>query len=815
MPDGEESPQDLPPEPEEIADRFPQFEVIECLGRGGMGVVYKARQKSLDRWVAIKVLAPERVHEEGFSERFGREAKTLARMSHPNIVTVFDHGEADGLFYIVMEYVDGVNLRDLLREGKMAPEQALTIVPPICEALEYAHGKGVVHRDIKPENLLLDRDGRIKIADFGIASLVGARGEKSGTPPYMAPEQEKGGVDRRADIYALGVVLYEMLTGERPTRDLVAPSSKVAVDGRIDEMVLRALEEEPARRYQTAEEFRSVVATIQAPSAEPASPASARPRGMFRRFWWILLGATLLGPLLGIMAGMAWSYITPKRYEASAMVQVSSASAVTMPQTFYPTTFEAIRARKTLEPVMEELDLARRWDLPSEEVMVRLEKMIETRHLRGTDLIEIRVRDRDAEGAADIANGVVKAFSTRSEPLGVRVTQHQVATAPRKPVSPNLALALLMGAAAGLLLAPLAGLVLVAVLHRVFPVRTAGISRPVSGATSRWALGLMTGVLLGIPLLLALVPGGRHEWVLLFGGLCSVGSLGCAIASWRTRMGRAVGIIWIVIVVVCLALAGGYFALLRGEETTARERHKRMADEARALQAEEARRAGREAFVGRWKWEEEGGGDVVWLLVPAFDEAVVVGSDHEGEMQFRYEPGWKLEGETVVFHESGKENRGEVSEDGRELRFTRADEEVVVFRKTTDAPDGIDPDLVAIEDLAVRMIAAIREADEDGLKSLAVDRTPGWRGALPAFAGELRERHRHLTGSEAFGLWPTEVLVQGDYGLARCTGSAELQGKCVVLSFVKTDEGWRNCLVRSGTDDIPLRGYLAELEKVR
>lgn len=259
-----------PPSPEEIAGKFPQFEVVECLGRGGMGVVYKARQKSLDRWVAIKVLAPERVHEERFAEHFEREAKTLAKMSHPNIVTVFDHGETDGLFYIVMEFIDGVNLRDLLREGKMIPEQALAIVPPVCEALEYAHDKGVVHRDIKPENLLLDREGRVKIADFGIASLVGVPGEKSGTPPYMAPEQEHGSVDRRADIYALGVVLYEMLTGERPAKDIVAPSRKVQVDVKIDEMVLRALEKEPERRYQTAGDFRTVVETL-------AESAGAKP----------------------------------------------------------------------------------------------------------------------------------------------------------------------------------------------------------------------------------------------------------------------------------------------------------------------------------------------------------------------------------------------------------------------------------------------------------------------------------------------------------------------------------------------------------
>ncbi|HKK17436.1 MAG TPA: serine/threonine-protein kinase [Opitutales bacterium] len=250
--------------PEKLADKFPQFEILECLGRGGMGVVYKARQKALDRLVAIKILAGEWQGEAGFKARFETEAKLLAQLSHSNIVTVHDFGNTEDLFYIVMEFIDGVNLRDLLREGKMEPEQALAVVPTICEALEYAHEKGVVHRDIKPENILLDRDGRVKIADFGIASLVGAEGERSGTPPYMAPEQAGGVVDRRADIYALGAVLYEMLTGERPGEDLVAPSKRVEVDVKIDEMVLRALEKEPERRYQSAVEFRTAVQTMPA-----------------------------------------------------------------------------------------------------------------------------------------------------------------------------------------------------------------------------------------------------------------------------------------------------------------------------------------------------------------------------------------------------------------------------------------------------------------------------------------------------------------------------------------------------------------------
>jgi serine/threonine protein kinase/biopolymer transport protein ExbD len=253
-----------PPEPEEIAGKFPQFEILECLGRGGMGVVYKARQKALDRIVAIKILAGEWQDYSGFAGRFEKEAKLLARLNHPNIVTIHDFGNAGGLFHIVMEFIDGVNVRDLLRDGKMAPEQALAIVPPICDALQFAHDHGIVHRDIKPENILLDREGRVKIADFGIATLAGDAADRSGTPAYMAPEQEAHAarIDHRADIYALGVVLYEMLTGERPTTSPVAPSKQVQIDVRLDEVVLRALENKPELRFQQASEIRTRVETI-------------------------------------------------------------------------------------------------------------------------------------------------------------------------------------------------------------------------------------------------------------------------------------------------------------------------------------------------------------------------------------------------------------------------------------------------------------------------------------------------------------------------------------------------------------------------
>jgi len=285
--------------PEEIAALFPQLEILECLGRGGMGVVYKARQPRLNRLVALKILAREKEQDSQFAERFTREAQALARLNHPNIVTVHDFGEAGGQCYLVMEYVDGLNLRQLLLAGKMPSEQALTIVPKICEALQYAHEQGIVHRDIKPENILLDKSGRVKIADFGIAKILGVEdgrqaltGAKDvmGTPHYMAPEQlEKPlTVDHRADIYSLGVVFYEMLTGELPLGKFAPPSKKVQLDVRLDEVVLHTLEKEPERRYQQASQLKTDVETISGtahPTAEwfaakvPPVPTSAVPAG--------------------------------------------------------------------------------------------------------------------------------------------------------------------------------------------------------------------------------------------------------------------------------------------------------------------------------------------------------------------------------------------------------------------------------------------------------------------------------------------------------------------------------------------------------
>lgn len=270
---------------EDLAPHFPQLDIIECLGRGGMGVVYKARQKSLNRLVALKLLAPERADDPQFAARFEKEAQALAALNHAHIVGVYDFGNAGGFYYLLMEFVDGVNLRQLLQSKRLTPKEALSIVPPICDALQCAHDHGIVHRDIKPENLLIDKNGTVKIADFGIAKIIHRETDTPvcsepkqigvsaslplGTPDYAAPEQANGHADHRADIYSLGVVLYEMLTGERPKDKLEAPSKRVQMDIRIDEIVLRALEKTPELRYQTAVEFRTQVEAMTNAADEP------------------------------------------------------------------------------------------------------------------------------------------------------------------------------------------------------------------------------------------------------------------------------------------------------------------------------------------------------------------------------------------------------------------------------------------------------------------------------------------------------------------------------------------------------------------
>jgi hypothetical protein len=262
-----------PPRLDEIAAAFPDLEVEGFLGAGGMGCVYRVRETSSGRVSALKVLPRELATDPAFAERFDREARTLSRLQHPNIVGIHRFGQSGGFCYLLMEHVDGANLRQALRAGRFTPEQALSLIPHLCDALQYAHGQGVLHRDIKPENILLDAEGRVKIADFGIAKIVGEpgtaaddftltrTGARVGTPHYMAPEQVERpeAVDHRADIYSLGVVFYELLTGELPLGRFQAPSAKAILDARVDEIVFRALAKERELRQQSAGQVKAEV----------------------------------------------------------------------------------------------------------------------------------------------------------------------------------------------------------------------------------------------------------------------------------------------------------------------------------------------------------------------------------------------------------------------------------------------------------------------------------------------------------------------------------------------------------------------------
>jgi len=282
-----------------------QFEILETVGRGAMGTVYRARQATMERLVAVKVLRKELVRDAAVIKRFQREARAVARLQHPNIVTVFLIGETpEGLPYIVMEYVDGESLSAICsREGTLAVGRALGITRQIASALSEAHGAGVVHRDLKPENIIVatrrHAQDFVKVLDFGIAKIVGARADVSqltrtgtifGTPHYIAPEQASGGeVDHRADLYSLGVILFRMVTGRLPfegsggmqvllahireqpprPRDLNPRLSR-----ELEEVILRALVKDPAARWQSADEF--ILALERVPEAK-AEGGAAQP----------------------------------------------------------------------------------------------------------------------------------------------------------------------------------------------------------------------------------------------------------------------------------------------------------------------------------------------------------------------------------------------------------------------------------------------------------------------------------------------------------------------------------------------------------
>ena len=262
------------------------------LARGGMATVYEAVDLRLDRVVALKVMHAHLADDPDFVSRFEREAKSAARLTHPHVVGVYDQGKADGHVYLAMEYVPGRTLRDVMKQfGPLTPEQSLVLLDPILEALEAAHGAGFVHRDIKPENVLISDDGRVKVADFGLARAVetsnasATQGMIIGTVAYLSPEQvERGDADGRSDVYAAGILLFEMITGQVPhagdsplsvaykhvNSDVPAPSTvNSAIQSDVDALVITATRRDPEARYPDAASFLADVRRVRATLPRP------------------------------------------------------------------------------------------------------------------------------------------------------------------------------------------------------------------------------------------------------------------------------------------------------------------------------------------------------------------------------------------------------------------------------------------------------------------------------------------------------------------------------------------------------------------
>jgi eukaryotic-like serine/threonine-protein kinase len=290
-----------------------RYELHEPLGRGGMAVVYRGTDTVLGRPVAVKVLAASLARDPSFVERFRREARAAAALTHPGVVTVYDHGSEGDIHYIVMELIEGPTLSELFARGPLGPERTVAIGAAVLGALEAAHDRGLVHRDVKPGNVMLTGAGDVKVMDFGIARSLDAgtltgNGTVVGSASYLSPEQVRGlPADRRSDLYALGCVLYEALAGRPPftgsnavavahqhvSAEPVPLSRLAAITPEMEVVVMRALAKDPEARYGSAGEMR---AALPVADAEPAEPTRALPAVEDRAAGWgrLLAAATAL-----------------------------------------------------------------------------------------------------------------------------------------------------------------------------------------------------------------------------------------------------------------------------------------------------------------------------------------------------------------------------------------------------------------------------------------------------------------------------------------------------------------------------------------
>lgn len=279
-------PQFKAPTTEELQQLLPAYDVLSFIAKGGMGAVYKAHQKSLERNVAIKILPREFGEDHGFRRRFEDEAKAMAKLNHPNLISVYDFGEVDHMLYIVMEFVDGKSFHESFHGRAIAEKEVAHLVAGICEGLAHAHEAGILHRDIKPANILLDSKNRPKIGDFGLARLTEeteGEGIIYGTPDYIAPEVIKnpGAVDTRSDVFSTGVILYELLTGKLPEKRYIPASQIEDVDPRFDKIVRRATHPSPMLRFANGEAMASDLKTLQdALDNQVTGIVTAPPAGM-------------------------------------------------------------------------------------------------------------------------------------------------------------------------------------------------------------------------------------------------------------------------------------------------------------------------------------------------------------------------------------------------------------------------------------------------------------------------------------------------------------------------------------------------------
>jgi serine/threonine protein kinase len=310
---------------------YGRYQIVGELGKGSMGVVYQAHDPQIDRLVALKALRQDRLTSEDFVHRFLKEAKAIGRLSHPNIVTVYDVGEDHGTIYIAMEFLEGEPLNKVIEENKLSLKEIIQLGIQAAETLDYAHQKGIVHRDIKPSNILVQASGQIKITDFGIAhiedpsaSVQTQAGEILGTPAYMSPEQVMSRpVDGRSDLFSLGIILYELSTGKRPfgggnlaaifsaiTQETLSQPSKVnpAIPQDLSQIIMKCLNKKPEERFQTGMELagalRSSLKRIE-PTAVESKPTPKKSKNIV----FLIIGIAIF---LGIIGSLSYIYLIPK-----------------------------------------------------------------------------------------------------------------------------------------------------------------------------------------------------------------------------------------------------------------------------------------------------------------------------------------------------------------------------------------------------------------------------------------------------------------------------------------------------------------------